>query len=193
MHLNLRKTLLINTMASTFRLKRKTFSSQPKVYHLQRLYSGEKEGMSPGAKAGLTTAAALGTAALGFAGAKKGFFGSGAMKGANKLWAQAGGALKKAGLEQAGNKMIQSGKSGMLKSGLLARGEKIAAGQVARSNQLKAYNDAQNAVTNATAGGFQPNVNEAVKSTASWQKANQGKATSVISDLLKSSREAAKV
>ena len=180
-------------MAGTFKLKRKTECAKPKTYRLQRTYSEENKGMSTGAKVLTGTAATLGTAALGIAGAKKGFFGSGAMKGTNKLWAKAGGVLKKQGFEKAGNSMIESGRAGIRKAGLLARGEKIAAGQVQRSNQLKAYNDAQKAVSNITAGGFQPNVNEAVKSTASWQQANQGKATSVISDLLNSSKNAAKV
>lgn len=66
-------------MATTYVLKRKTYSSE----------DGKKEGMSTGAKIALGT----GTLAAGFYGARKGMFGARAMAGANKGWARLGKAI----------------------------------------------------------------------------------------------------
>ena len=104
-------------MATTFRIKSKTFSNQNKVYRLQRIYAdvpgeGEQKGLSTGAKVGLGVAGtALATGAA-FMGARRGMFGANLMKSSNKLWGSAGKAL-------GSQSMVQSANKGFKKAGTL--------------------------------------------------------------------------
>lgn len=69
---------------ATYTLKRKTYS--------------DGEGMSTGKKVALGIGATLGTAALGFAGARRGFLGANAALKSNQAWMKAGKALGSKGM-----------------------------------------------------------------------------------------------
>ena len=77
-----------NKMATTYRLKRKTFSE------------GEEKKSNLG-KIALGTAA---TAGLAFAGARRGMLGTNAMKSTNAMWAKAGNAIGNRSMVQSGAK-----------------------------------------------------------------------------------------
>ena len=78
-------------MATTFKLKRKYFAED-----------SEKQGMSTGTKLAL----GAGAAALGFAGARRGAFGTGLMKQSNALWAKAGKTIGSQGMIKSGSKGV---------------------------------------------------------------------------------------
>lgn len=77
-----------NDMATTYTLKRKTYSEE----------DGKKSGMSTGGKIALGVGATAATTALAFAGARRGAFGSQTAMNANKLWASAGKKLGSQGM-----------------------------------------------------------------------------------------------
>lgn len=77
-----------NNMATTYRLKRKTFSEE----------EGKKRNLG---KLALGTAA---TAGLAFAGARRGMLGTNAMKSTNAMWAKAGNAIGNRSMVQSGAK-----------------------------------------------------------------------------------------
>jgi len=77
-----------NDMATTYTLKRKTYSEE----------DGKKSRMSTGGKIALGVGATAATTALAFAGARRGLFGGQTAMNANKLWASAGKKLGSQGM-----------------------------------------------------------------------------------------------
>ena len=77
-----------NDMATTYTLKRKTYSEE----------DGKKSRMSTGGKIALGVGATAATTALAFAGARRGLFGGRTAMNANKMWASAGKKLGSQGM-----------------------------------------------------------------------------------------------
>jgi hypothetical protein len=77
-------------MATTYTLKRKTFSEE----------EGKKSNLG---KIALGTAA---TAGLAFAGARRGMLGTGAMKSTNAMWAKAGNKIGAQGMVKSGSRGV---------------------------------------------------------------------------------------
>ena len=92
-------------MATTFTLKRKYFAE-----------ADQNKGMSTAGK----VAAGVGTAALAFAGARRGVFGVNAAKATNKVWGQAGQMLQRSSMES-----ISKLGAGMEKNALKTNGRVV--------------------------------------------------------------------
>lgn len=114
-------------MASSFRLKRK-------------LYSSDKEGSSFGKKA-LAIGGTLAATAGAFYGAKKGMFGAGAQNWAGNAWAKAGKSLGsqsmiKSGARDVGMAQAKQASSAAVKAG----GSEFTAEQMRKTAQTNARN-----------------------------------------------------
>ena len=144
-------------MATTFKLKRKLFAEIDPT-------TGKPK-MSTGKKLVIGTGATLGTAALAFAGARRGVFGANTMLKANNAYMSAGKRLM-----QSKSSTISGLGTGMMKSGA-ARGSEAIASKVnaVRASQNKAAMEGEELkkfITNTTNTRVNRATNAVAKATA---------------------------